>query len=116
VTNRQYTEWILVKFVLPSQLVCKPATFGAYPKPGQIGRVAAGRAFGVKWGNDGAGTVISGGVASTRTVGASVSIIIPCTTKSRNNDGEKQYCWVSPCGRLTCLRKQEVGKPSLNAA
>jgi len=89
VTNRQYTERILVKFVLPSQWVCKPAKFGAYPKPGQIGRVATGRAFSVKWGMMGRGTVSSDGVASTRTVGASASVIVPCTTKSRNNDGEK---------------------------
>jgi len=26
------------------------------------------------------------------------------------------YIWVSPCGRPTCLHKQEVGKPSQNAA
>jgi len=37
----------------------------------------------------GRNTVSSDGVASTRTIGASASIIRPCTTKSRNNDGEK---------------------------
>ena len=32
-------------------------------------------------------------------------------------DGEQRYdIWVSPCRRPTCLRKQEVGKPSWNAA
>jgi len=89
VTNRQYTERILVKFVLPCQRVCKPAKFGAYPKPGQIGRVAAGREFGIKWGMMEQGTVRSDGVASTQAVGASAFIIVPCSTKSRNNDGEK---------------------------
>ena len=37
----------------------------------------------------GGGTVSSDEVASTQTVGASTSIIVPCTIKSRNNDGEK---------------------------
>ena len=35
------------------------------------------------------GEVSLDGVAPTRTVGASVSIIVPCSTKSRNNDDEK---------------------------
>jgi len=43
--------------------------------------VVAGRAFGVKWGDD--------GVAFTRTIGASAFIIVQCTTESRNNDDEK---------------------------
>jgi len=34
-------------------------------------------------GYGGVGAVISDGVASTRTVGASASIIFPCSTKSR---------------------------------
>jgi len=35
----------------PSQWVCKPTEISACPKPGQIGRVAAGRASGYKkWG------------------------------------------------------------------
>ena len=38
--------------------VCKPALFGACPKPGQIRRVAAERAFGVKWVDDGGGAAI----------------------------------------------------------
>jgi len=33
--------------------------------------------------------VSSDGEASTQTVGASASIIVPCSTKSRNNDSEK---------------------------
>jgi len=38
-----------------------------------------------------------------------------CSRKSR--DGEQRYhIWVSPHGHPTCLRKQEVGKPSWNAA
>jgi len=53
----------------------------------------AGRAFGIKMGDDGGrGTASSDGVASTRTVGASTFTIVPCTIKSRNNDGEKLYC------------------------
>jgi len=47
---------------------------GACPKPGKIGRVAAERAFGVKMGDEGGGSLISpGGVASSRIVGVSAS-------------------------------------------
>ena len=66
----------------------------------------------------GVGAVSSVGVASTRTVGASASIIFPCSTKIQkifmmacNN-----IFGYDPVGVPTCLRKQEVGKPSLNAA
>jgi len=60
--------------------------FGAGPKPGLIGRVAAGRASGEKWGDDGGGSLISpGGVAPRQTVGVSASVIFPCTTKSRRS-------------------------------
>ena len=58
------------------------------------------------------------GVAPTRTVGSSASIIIPCSTKMQkifvmacNN-----IFGFNPVGAPTCLRKQEVWKPSLNAA
>jgi len=40
--------------------VCKPALFHACPKPGQTGRVAAERAFSVKW-TDGGDTGIEAG-------------------------------------------------------
>jgi len=58
--------------------------FGACPKPGQIGRVAAGKASDVKMGDDGDGLLISlDGVAPTRIVGVSASVIFPCSIKSR---------------------------------
>jgi len=41
--------------VKPSHCVCKQAYIGACPKPGEIGRVEAGRASGVKVGDDGGG-------------------------------------------------------------
>jgi len=64
------------------------------------------------------GAVSSGGMAPIRTVGSSASIIFPCSTKIQkifvmacNN-----IFGFNPVGVPTCLRKQEVGKPSLNAA
>ena len=55
-----------------------------------------------KHGGYGCGGVVSpDGVASTRTAGASASIITPGSTKIQKNDG---------------VHKQEVVKPSLNAA
>jgi len=64
------------------------------------------------------GAVTSDGVAPTRTVGSSASIIFPCSTKI-----QKIFMMVcnnifrlNPVSASTCLRKQEVGKPSLNAA
>ena len=63
------------------------------------------------------GTVSSDEVASTRTVGASASITVPCCTKSRNfMMAKSNIVGYHPVGTPTCLRKQEVGKPSLNAA
>jgi len=57
---------------------------GACPKPGQSGRVAAGRASSVKIGDDGCGPLISpDGVAPSWMVGVPASVIFPCTTKSR---------------------------------
>jgi len=57
-------------------------------------------------------------MASTRTVGSSVSIIYPGSTKIQkifmmacNN-----IFGFNPVGAPTCLLKQEVGKPSLNTA
>jgi len=79
----------------------------------------AGRASGEKWGDyRGGGAVSSDGVAPTRTVGSSACIIFPCSTKIQkifmmacNN-----IFGFNPVGAPTCLCKQEVGKPSLNAA
>jgi len=62
--------------------------------------------------------LVSVGVASTGTVGSSASIIFPCSIKI-------QKIFMMACNNIfgfnsvgapTCLRKQEVGKPSLNAA
>jgi len=60
--------------------------------------------------------LVSVGVASTGTVGASAAIIFPCSTKIQkifmmacNN-----IFGFNPVGAPTCLCKQEVGKPSLN--
>jgi len=80
---------------------------------------AAGRASGVIWGVLGVGAPsISGGMALTQTVGSSASIIPPGSTKI-----QKIFLMVynnsfgfNPVGTPTCLRKQEVGKPSLYAA
>jgi len=64
------------------------------------------------------GHVSSGGVAPTQTVGFSASIIFLCSTEIQkifmmacNN-----IFGFNPVGAPTCLRKQEVGKPSMNAA
>ena len=78
-----------------------------------------GKASGVKRGDYGdGGAVTSDGVAPTRTVGSSASIIFPCSTKI-----QKIFMMVcnniftlNPVSASTCLRKQEVGKPSMNAA
>jgi len=48
-----FQGYTLLFEVYPSHWVCEPALFVACPKPGQIGRVAAEKAFGVKWGDDG---------------------------------------------------------------
>jgi len=45
-----FQGYTLLFEVYPSHWVCEPALFVACPKPGQIGRVAAEKAFGVKWG------------------------------------------------------------------
>ena len=66
----------------------------------------AGRAFSVKMGGGGRG------VASTRTDGASASIIVACTTKSRMMMARNNIDGYHPVGAPTC--KQEVGKPSQN--
>jgi len=58
--------------------------FSACPKPGYSGRVVAGRASSVKMEDDGGGSLISpDGVAPTRMVGVSASVIFSCTIKSR---------------------------------
>ena len=58
--------------------------------------------------------LVSVGVASTGTVGASAAIIFPCSTKIQkifmmacNN-----IFGFNPVGAPTCLRKQEVAKPA----
>jgi len=51
---------------------------GARPKPEQFGRFAAGRASGVKMGDDGGGSLISlGGVVPSRIVSVSASDYLP---------------------------------------
>ena len=68
-------------------------------------------------GSWGCGGVVSpDGVAPTRTAGA--SIITPASTKkSRRMMAYNNIDFgFNPVGAPTCLRKQEVGKPSLNAA
>ena len=58
--------------------------FGACLKPRKIGRVATGRASGLKMGDKEGGSLISlDGVAPSRIVGVSASDISPCTIKSR---------------------------------
>jgi len=52
-----------------------------------VGRVAAGRASGIKMGDDGGGLLISSdGVAPSRVVGVSASVIFPCSIKSPEED------------------------------
>jgi len=68
----------------PSSWVCKPSLIGVCLKPEQIGMVAAGRASGVKMGDDGGGApIVRMGVASRWIAGASASVIFPWTIKSR---------------------------------
>ena len=79
---------------------------------------ATGRASGVIWGVGGlAALLVSVGVASTGTVGASASIIF-CSTKIQKifRMACDNIFGFNPVGAPTCLHKQEVGKPSLNAA
>jgi len=65
-------------------VICSPAYSCACPKPGKIGRVAAGRASRFKMGDDGGGSLISlDRVAPNRMVSVSASVIFPCTIKSR---------------------------------
>jgi len=65
------------------------STFGACPSPGWIGRVATGRASGIKMGDEwdeGGWPLISpDGVALSWIVGVSASDISPCTMKSRGS-------------------------------
>ena len=77
--------------------------FGARPKPGESGRVAAGRASSIKIGDDGCGSLIStGGMAPSRMVDVSPSVIFPCTMKSR-----RSLFLLSPAHPV-CLRKGAV--------
>ena len=52
----------------------------------------------------------------TRTAGAFASIITPSSTKKSRMMANNNDSGYHPVGAPTCLRKQEVGKPSLNAA
>ena len=65
-----------------------------------------------------AALLVSVGVASTGTVGASASIIFPCSTKIQKifRMACDNIFGFNPVGAPTCVHKQEVGKPSLNAA
>ena len=50
-------------------------------------------------------------------VGVSTSVIFPCTIKIQKiMVGKSMIIGYYPVGAPTCLRKQEVGKPSQNAA
>jgi len=65
---------------------CKPAYLMPVPSQDQIGRVAAGRASSVKWGDEGGGLLISpDGAAPRQIVDVSASDISPCTIKSRRS-------------------------------
>ena len=71
------------------------------------------------WGGCGGGVAVSSaGVAPTWTVGASAYIFFLCSTKSRRffMMAYNNVIGLDPVGAHTCLRKQEVVKPSLNAA
>jgi len=98
--------------------VCNPAYSCACLKTGYIGRVVAGRASGVKVGDDGGCLLISSeGVTPSWTVGVCTSVIFPCTIKIQKiMVGKSTIVGYHPVGAPTCLRKQEVGKPSQNAA
>jgi len=72
-------------------------------------------------GGCGCGVVVSpDGVAPTRTAGASAFIITPGSIKKSRRMRMMAYNNIdfgfNPVGTTTCLRKQEVGKPSMNAA
>ena len=70
------------------------------------------------WGGYGGGVAVSSvGVAPTWTVGASASIFFLCSTKTEDFMMAYNYdIELDPVGDPTCLRKQEMGKPSRNAA
>ena len=79
--NAVSTTW---KLRIGFQDSMQASIFGASPMPGQSERVAAGRASGVKMGDDGGWSLISpDGMAPTRMVGGSASLIFSCTMKSR---------------------------------
>jgi len=69
-------------------------------------------------GDDGGGSLISlEGVAPSWTVGVSTSVIFPCAIKMQKiMVGKSTIIGYHPVGDPTCLHKQEVGKPSQNAA
>jgi len=69
-------------------------------------------------GYGGGGAVSLDGMAPIRTVSSSASIIFPCSTKIQKifMMACSNIFGFNPMGAPTCLRKQEVGKPCLNAA
>ena len=69
-------------------------------------------------GYGGGGAVSSDGMAPIRTVGSSAFIIFPCSTKIQKifMMAFSNIFGFNPVGAATCLRKQQVEKPSLNAA
>jgi len=70
--------------VATSHRICKPAYSVSVPSQDKFERVAAETAFGIKVGDDGGGDTDSlDGVASRWIVGASASVIFPCTIESR---------------------------------
>jgi len=86
--------------------VVSTGTVGALPPLSSMGSYGGG------------GTISSDGMAPTRTVGSSASIIFPCSAKILKIFVMtcKNIFGFNPVSAPTCLRKQEVGKPSLNTA
>jgi len=65
------------------------SVFGACPEPGFIGRVASGRASGVKKGDDGGGSLIStDGVAPMR-----LSLCLPLLSSLAPQSPEEDFFW-----------------------
>jgi len=89
------TDLFCTFVLLPYHILCcytkltKPlgvqaSIFGACPKPDKLGGLQQERHLAQKRGDDGAGSLISrDGVTRSQTVGASASLIFPCTIKPR---------------------------------
>ena len=78
----------------------------------------AGRAFGVKMVGiaEVAAPISQDGVASIQTVGASACIIFTLHQKTQKMMSKDTIVGYHPMGAPTCVRKQEVEKPSKSAA